>query len=173
MFRLKMTLSFRSTGLGSTDRLALVRQLRAALESAGGVQPLLGLPGGGISAQVQYDLAGGSGVAAHRVVLEDARRAAEQVGFYVVDVAVSQLVSKAVEGTLVGAAAGLFGGSRTNNPWVVLGAGVAGALAGNLLGSDVKSELPYLLGATDEYGRWWLQAAHPAIPGITESVGQG
>jgi hypothetical protein len=169
-----MTLSFQSTGLGSTGKLALVRQLASSLESAGENRSFLGLPGGGISVQIEYDLAGASALEAHLAIFEGAKRAAEQASFYLIDVAVSQVVSKAVEATLVGAAAGLAGGAKANSPWVLIGAGVIGAMAGNLIGSDIKSELPYLIGTTDAYGRWWLQEAPRLSPGgVMETVGHG
>lgn len=161
MFRLKMTLSYQADGFGQADQLSQVRRLGAALERVGETQSVVGLAGGGISALIDYDLDGDSDVSAHRSILEDARQAAEQAGFYLIDVAVSQIVSKAVEGTLVGAVAGLGGGSRANNPWILLGAGAVGAMIGNLVGSDIKSDLPYLLGVIDQYGRWWLQQPPP------------
>jgi hypothetical protein len=157
LFRLKMTVSRQDVGLGQADQLSQVRRLAAALDQVGETQSLGGLAGGGISALIDYDLAGDSGIAAHRSVLEEARHAAEQAGFYLIDAAVSQLVSRAVEGTLVGAVAGMAGGAKANNPWILLGAGAVGGMVGNLVGSDIKSELPYLLGVTDQYGRWWLQ----------------
>lgn len=173
MFRLNMTLSFQSTGLGSTGKIALVRQVASSLESLGENRSFLGLPGGGISLEMEYDLAGAGAIEAHRAIFEEAKRAAEQASFYLIDVAVSRVVSKAVEATLVGAVAGLAGGAKANSRWVLIGAGVIGAMAGNLIGSDVKSELPYLIGTTDAYGRWWLQEAQLSSPGsATETVGQ-
>jgi hypothetical protein len=122
---------------------------------------------------LDYQIDDESSRAEHRPVMEEVRVVAERAGFQLIGAPVCTVVSRATEGAVAGAAAGLLGGVgvRVNNPWVVLLASGGGGVVGHLVGRAVQQELFVLVGAPDEYGRWWLQASMGGDLGLQPSCG--
>ena len=89
----------------------------------------------------------------HAALIETLDKILFDIGIIAIKVVVNKIVTRAVEGILVGSTGGLVAGASSKSAKTALGATLVGALLGGIIGNIIENRILELV-STKEHGRW-------------------